>query len=590
MTRFARNGNRVLFIENTGVRSPCVSDIGRIKNRILNWRKGVRGIRKIEDGLYVYSPLVLPFPYLRIARFINKQLMFAVLFKWLKTVGFSEPIVWTFLPTGLTLDLIEKIEPRVLVYYCIDSFQASSKDARKIKMTEEALLKRADLVFVTSRELFRYCSRHSSEVHYFPFGVNIENFKRTLLECGGQPEDMKAIKRPVAGYIGGIHKWIDFDMVRYVAAGNRDISFVFCGPIQEDVTGLSDLANVIFLGQKKPEELPAYVKSFDVALIPYRIAEYTKNVYPTKLNEYLSIGKAVISTDLPEVVRFNGENGGIVRIAATKEDFARNVREALGRPLDEKERSLAVGAAEKNSWAIKVGQMSALVDAIARKKKLEREVSWKANLSKVYKGAGIGIAKLALAVGLLYMLIFHTPLVWYIAEPLRVNDGPERSDAVAALGGGVGETGRVSQGYQERVGRAVDLYKRGFAGKVLYASGYRYIIREADVMKALSVSMGVPPEDIVIDDVSSDTYKMVLRLKDLAVARGWKKIIVVSSPYHMLRLKLLCDKHLAGLKVLYMPVEDSEFYARGRSVRPEQIRGIAQEYAAIVYYKMMGYI
>jgi len=137
MTRFARNGNRVLFIENTGVRAPRIRDLGRIRSRIANWRKGVHGIRKIEEGLYVYSPIVLPFPYLRIARFINKKLIFAVLFKWLKTVNFSEPIVWTFLPTGLSIDLINKIDPAVLIYYCIDSFQASSKDARKVKKTEE---------------------------------------------------------------------------------------------------------------------------------------------------------------------------------------------------------------------------------------------------------------------------------------------------------------------------------------------------------------------------------------------------------------------------------------------------------------------
>src|SRR3990167_8933968 len=81
MTKLARGGNRVLFIENTGARTPSFKDLGRIKNRIYNWRKGIHGIRKIEDGLYVYSPLVLPFPYSKIARSINKRLVFSVLMK-----------------------------------------------------------------------------------------------------------------------------------------------------------------------------------------------------------------------------------------------------------------------------------------------------------------------------------------------------------------------------------------------------------------------------------------------------------------------------------------------------------------------------
>ncbi|MCM8761090.1 MAG: hypothetical protein NC933_03020, partial [Candidatus Omnitrophica bacterium] len=250
MTRLARNGNRVLFIENTGVRAPRVSDFGRIRKRIANWRKGVRGIRKIEDGLYVYSPIVLPFPYLRIARFINKKLISSVLFRWLKSVGFSEPIVWTFLPTALSLDIIEKIEPKALIYYCIDSFKASSKGAEKIRKSEERLIKRSDIVFVTSDELARYCRQYNDRVHYFPFGVSIENFQKAFNQMVPVPADMVNIKRPIAGYIGGIHKWIDLELVEMVADALSDVSFVFCGPIQTDVEKLKKHPNITFLGYK----------------------------------------------------------------------------------------------------------------------------------------------------------------------------------------------------------------------------------------------------------------------------------------------------------------------------------------------------
>src|SRR3989338_6278589 len=236
MTRLARNGNRVLFIENTGVRMPNIRDLSRIKNRFLNWKKGVHGIRRIEENLYVYSPLIFPFPYFRLARYINKRLMFSVLFRWLKVVGFQEAIIWTFLPTGLSLDLVNELEPKVLIYYCIDSFQASSKEAARIKKTEEMMLLRADLVFATSKELFNYCSNHSGNVHYFPFAVNIDNFINESLAKRPIPEDIKKIKKPIAGYVGGVHKWIDFELIREVALNNKGVNFVFCGPIQADVS------------------------------------------------------------------------------------------------------------------------------------------------------------------------------------------------------------------------------------------------------------------------------------------------------------------------------------------------------------------
>jgi len=64
----------------------------------------------------------------------------------------------------------------------------------------------------------------------------------------------------------------------------------------------------------------------------------------------------------------------------------------------------------------------------------------------------------------------------------------------------------------------------------------------------------------------------------------------VSSPYHMLRLKLLCDKHLKEAKIYFVPVEKSNFYARGRRISVQQIRGIAYEYAAILYYMLKDYV
>ena len=57
--------------------------------------------------------------------------------------------------------------------------------------------------------------------------------------------------------------------------------------------------------------------------------------------------------------------------------------------------------------------------------------------------------------------IFATPLPWWIAEPLRVEGAARPVDAIVVLGGGVGESGKVGGGYQERVTQAVDLYRRG---------------------------------------------------------------------------------------------------------------------------------
>lgn len=590
MTRMARAGNRVLFIENTGVRPPAIRDIGRLKSRILNWKKGLHGIRKVEDGLYVYSPLVLPFPYLKIARFINKHLVFSVLAKWLKAVGFSEPIVWVFLPTGLSLDIVNRIEPKVMVYYCIDSFQVSSKSAKNIKLTEKEIVKRSDLTFVTSMELFRYCAQWSSKVHYFPFGVNIENFKQALTGPLPVPEDIRGIRHPIAGYLGGVHKWIDFGLVHVAATTNKDVNFVFCGPIQTDITEVEGLPNVHFLGQKRRDELPLYVKEFDCALIPYRITDYTRNVYPTKLNEYLSMGKRVISTDLPEIEKFNSENGAIVRVARSHEAFAREVGDAAARQTPEAERELFIKAAEKNSWTSRVESMSVLIKDVELEKAKRKEADWKTNLARIYRDAGKKFLPLIAAAAIIYVVLFQTPLLWFLASPLAIKDPPAQSDVIVTLGGGVGESGKAGQSYEERVDMAIKLYKSHYADKILYSSGYGFIMREAQVMKALSLELGVNPRDILLDETPVNTYDMIKHLAGLAKENGWKSAIIVSSPYNMLRVKLLCDKNLKDMRVLYVPIEGSSFYSRSRGVQPRQISGIIHEYIAILYYKFKKYI
>lgn len=590
MSRFAENGNRVLFIENTGVRTPKFRDLGRIKKRLTNWKKGFHGIRKIKEGLYVFSPLVLPFPYLRIARFINSKIILSVLYKWMKAVGFSDPLVWTFLPTGLSLDLINSIEPKVLIYYCIDSFRASSKEAGNIKHTEKLLLKRADLVFVTSEELSKYCSQWARCVHYFPFGVNIENFKEARSSLRAIPDDMKDIKRPIAGYIGGIHKWVDFDLIRFAAVKNGDVSFVFCGPIQSDIALAKDLPNVIFLGQKNAKELPYYVKEFDVALIPYKITEYTKNVYPTKLNEYLSLGKRVVSTDLPEVRKFNSENSHIIKVSCTKEEFVLNIRKAIDDPSDNKEVESAIKSAENNSWVGKVEKMSSLIKMAEEEKAVLREKSWKSNVARVYKKTRSRFIPAIVALALAYAILFHTPLLWYLAEPLKINDAPERSDVIVVMGAGVGESGKAGQNPEERVAFAIKLYKDHYADKVLCSSGYKYMLQEAQVMRALSILMGANPDDIVLDDISVNTRDMVVKLGELSKRYNWNNVILVSSPYHMLRVRLLAKKYLPSVHMLYVPVGNGSYYAKEGGVKARHLSAILHEYIAILYYKFKSYI
>ena len=50
MATLASQGNRVLFIENTGVRPPTLRDMPRVRARLRNWRRGFKGFRQERPG------------------------------------------------------------------------------------------------------------------------------------------------------------------------------------------------------------------------------------------------------------------------------------------------------------------------------------------------------------------------------------------------------------------------------------------------------------------------------------------------------------------------------------------------------------
>lgn len=598
MLTLAKNGNRVLFIENTGVRTPNLSDVSRIKKRILNWWKSYKGFRKELDNLYIYSPLVLPFPYSRIARFINKSILLRSIKKWMRSVNFTTPIIWTFLPTGTALDLINKLDKQLLIYYCIDSFIDSSASAKKIARTEKKLIQQSDEVFVTSQKLYSYCKNYNNNVHIFPFGVNIERFESVRKVSDVlMPEDLKMINKPIIGYIGGIHKWVDQDLIKEMALARTDFSFVMVGPIQTDISRLKNISNIHFLDSKDHIELPYYVYFFDICLIPYLITDYTSNVYPTKLNEYLAMGKPVVSTRLPEIEKLSVNHNGIIKIGSTAKETLEIVdKEILTQDGNIVERRIRFAA--ENTWDKRIEKMSQLIsDAVERKKRVQENV-WQNVMKHLIANSRKKMAGIAFVLMFSYLMTFYSPLIWMIAAPLKIADNPVNVDTVVIFGGGVGETGLPGTGTWERVEKGVELFKQGFGNNVIMATGYPYIFKEgkvvqlgeAGVMKNLAISLGVSQENIILETSVSNTYEYVKAVKSILENKNWDSVLIVSSPYHMWRTSLVVNKILDQTRVFYVPVLPSDFFGNEKRVQFKHIRAIWHEYIGIVYYWYKGYI
>lgn len=379
--RLAEAGNRVFYLENTGVRAPGVRDVRRVAFRLRRWAGALRsgGVREVAPNVYVCSPLVLPPFGSALRRALNRHLLLRLVRRTARELGIRDPLVWTYLPTDTTLDLVRTLKHRELVYYCVADFTQLTPQPEKLRAAERELLRLCDVVFAFCTELATTCAQDNPNVHVFPAGVNLDAFPLHAAADDGVRSGSDAtnatadisdsadiqltdLPRPIIGYVGGLHRHVDFELLKDAARARPDWSWVCVGAMQADAQGLEDLPNVHLLGQKPHEDLVNYIRRFDVCIVPYVKSVYTRTVVPTKINEYLATGKPVVSTDLPTVCEFNEEHRVLITSPADSESFVRAIEQALMLPNDDAAVRHRRRVAEQGDWGKRLEEMSLLIE------------------------------------------------------------------------------------------------------------------------------------------------------------------------------------------------------------------------------------
>jgi uncharacterized SAM-binding protein YcdF (DUF218 family) len=374
----------------------------------------------------------------------------------------------------------------------------------------------------------------------------------------------------------------------------RDVQFVLIGPEQSDLSPIRGLSNIHILGGKSHAQIPSYLQGLDIGLIPYRITEYTRNVYPTKLNEYFAMGLPVVATPLPEVEAYNNRFGGIVEVAACVEDFARSIADGLR--LGSSRAAERIEAARVNGWTNRVLTMQELIAAKLRQAQPRVPVWGEAARRLAKTGWKPAIATILL-LAVTMAVVRTTPLVWWLAEPLRMPGSDAIADAIVVLAGGVGESGEAGQGYEERVAHAIELYREGRAPRMVFSSGITRTFRETEVMLLLAVSHGIPTEAVIQEKQGGGIRQSTITLGSLARQEGWRSVLIVTSPYNMKRALKTWEATNPSIQALPTPPSQSDFYgyqdgtaawSHGASLM--QARAVLDEWIKIVYYKLKGWI
>lgn len=118
----------------------------------------------------------------------------------------------------------------------------------------------------------------------------------------------------------------------------------------------------------------------------------------------------------------------------------------------------------------------------------------------------------------------------------------------------------VFAGEFNRVGKAVELWQKGYAAYIIFTGNKG----EAVAMADYAMKKGILKDSIIIEDKADSTYQNMLFAKNIMDINDWKTAIIVSSDYHMRRIKLLSEMLCSEYYVFsFVPVKsDSEVFDR----------------------------
>ena len=324
MRRYAGYGTTV-YINSIVMQKPKLSEGRRFFRKCSRKIRSIlTGLKKVDAGFWVYSPLSLPLHHIRWARKLNEWLLYGQVLILKRRLKMKNPIVWIACPAAA--DVAIKICRNKLVYQRTDRYEEyPNVDLETIRGYDRRAKEHADLTLFANSELYDQESHQCRRALYLDHGVDYEMFASAdkTLEV---PLDVKDIPSPTVGFFGAIDDHTsDIPFVEKIADLLPRISFVFVGKASSDVSDLQQRNNVYLLGPKPYEQIPCYGKCFDVLIMPWRQNRWIRACNPIKLKEYLALGKPVVSTPFPELQKYLD----VIYQAETPEEFAANIRKAL---------------------------------------------------------------------------------------------------------------------------------------------------------------------------------------------------------------------------------------------------------------------
>jgi uncharacterized SAM-binding protein YcdF (DUF218 family) len=178
-----------------------------------------------------------------------------------------------------------------------------------------------------------------------------------------------------------------------------------------------------------------------------------------------------------------------------------------------------------------------------------------------------------------------TPVQRTVARRLAVYPDVGPAEAIVVLGASVNLDGTLGDASLRRAVSGISLYREGLAPRLVFLG----MAGEAESRARLAMSFGVPREAIVTEGEEPTTRDEAHRMGVVLGERlGIHKILLVTDILHMRRARALFER--AGLSVRPAPTETGVLGAASPERRLLLTRYVLQEFVALAYHRLFGYL
>lgn len=318
---------------------------GKSSRRVLNKLKSAfRFFKRVDDKLFIFTPFFIPMKDSKFLLEVNSILLNIQIGLLTFILNMRDPLFWITNPNGYIY--LRKAGRRKTVYQVVDKVPAYRHAGKMTFEFDRKLSEEADLIFTPGRVLFEEKSTlFPSKSFRIRHGVDVGHFSA---RSDSRPADFPSNGKKTFTYWGSIdYKKVDYDLLKFLSEKNTEYNILLIGRIFDfRVEDFLSCKSIFFIGEKSYEELKCYASFSDGFLIPWDSRdEMNRNASPIKLREYLSTGKPIVATYIPEFEEFKD----LIYISKDKEDFLNNLKKASSEnsPAMQNKR---IDSVKENSW------------------------------------------------------------------------------------------------------------------------------------------------------------------------------------------------------------------------------------------------